>query len=118
MPLWLFECQPSSSSLAAQTASKTAKAPAHVASVVGEGSILRRGRSAARRGRHRRPVVAGRRRVEDWEAAVERRLAGDSALVHGDSEPWVVGIAEATRHTLTGQTVREITWIRQRKTTK
>ena len=51
----------------------------------------------------------GRRRVDDGQAAVERRLTADGTLLHGQRETRVVGIAEAARHAVASQAVEEVT---------
>ena len=48
-------------------------------------------------------------RVDDGEAAVERRLGADGALSHRQRQTRVVGVAVAARHALTSQPGEEVT---------
>jgi len=64
--------------------------------------------SGRRRGR-RRPVVPGRRRVNDRQTSVEGRLTADSALFDGQRQTRMVRKAETTWHALANQRVGEVT---------
>lgn len=62
---------------------------------------------------HHRPVVPRRMRIDDRQTTVERRLTTDCTLLHRKRQTRLLGKTVTARHALAGQTVGEITWIRQ-----